>query len=269
MANHGPARRHRFVATWRWFLLLALIIAVFAMRAPARAQDMVTVASVQTTAMGPVQMEAVSKLDATPRSESEPSPRKVSVTSGFGKRRDPINKRKRLHKGVDISRPAGTEVFAWLEGVVAHKGWMGRYGLTVDILHENGLVSRYAHLKEAAVVSGQPIEAGQLVGLIGRTGRTTGPNLHFEVLVGNKRSDPRKLSIDFSQIVGELVAKSRHRPRPEDILRPEMPFAADQTDQLQNQQEEGDLLSAPTTWPPRQEEATYVESPIRLEEGTR
>lgn len=269
MANQGPARRHRFVATWRWLLILAFISAVFAMNAPAHAQDMPTMASVRTTAMGPVQMGAASKLDATPRSGTELPACKVSVTSGFGKRRDPINKRKKFHKGVDISRPVGTEVFAWLEGVVANKGWLGKYGLTVDILHENGLVSRYAHLKEAAVVSGQPIEAGQLVGLIGRTGRTTGPNLHFEVLVGNKRSDPRKLSIDFSQIVGDLAAKSRHRPRPEDILRPEMPFAADQTDPLQNQQEEGDLLSAPTTWAPRQEEAAYVESASRPEEGMR
>ena len=245
MANQGPARRHLFVTTWRWLLLLAFIIAVFAMRAPAHAQDVATAAPVQATVITPEKLETVSKLDAISLTETELSARKVRVTSGFGKRRDPINKRKKFHKGVDISRPAGTEVFAWLEGVVAHKGWMGRYGLTVDILHENGQVSRYAHLKQAAVVSGQPIEAGQLVGLIGRTGRTTGPNLHFEVLVGGKRSDPRKLPIDFSQIVGEIAGKVRHRPTPEDILRPETPFVDVPADALQSKQEEGDLLSIP------------------------
>lgn len=203
MANQGPAHLHMLVTTWRSILILAFIIAVLAMRAPTRAQDMSMTALVQKTAIGSGQLEVESKLDATPRSGAEPPTRKVSETSGFGKRRDPINKRNRFHKGVDISRPAGTEVFAWREGIVTRKGWMGKYGLTVDIQHENGLVSRYAHLKQAAVVSGQTIEAGKLVGLIGRTGRTTGPNLHFEVLVEGKRSDPRKLPIDFSQIVGE------------------------------------------------------------------
>ncbi len=245
MAHQGPARRHVIVTAWSWLLILAFVIAVFATRTPAHAQDVATAASVSATVLKPEQLETVSKLDATSWTEPELPARKVRVTSGFGKRRDPINKRKKFHKGVDISRPAGTEVFAWLEGVVAHKGWMGRYGLTVDILHENGLVSRYAHLKQAAVVSGQPIEAGQLVGLIGRTGRTTGPNLHFEVLAGGKRSDPRKLPIDFSQIVGEIAAKPPHRLRPEDILRPETPFVDVPADALQSKQEESDLLSIP------------------------
>ncbi len=247
MANQGPARRRTSLTTWRWLLTLGFILTVLASRTPARGETLPKAVPVQKTATGSEQTEAMSKMESgTPENGIEQPARKVSVTSGFGKRRDPINKRKKFHKGVDISRPAGTEVFAWLEGVVAHKGWMGRYGLTVDILHENGLVSRYAHLKQAAVVTGQPIEAGQLIGLIGRTGRTTGPNLHFEIVAGGKRADPRKLSIDFSQIVGEIAGKARHRTTPEDILRQEMPFTAGQADTLQSKQEEGSLLSIPT-----------------------
>lgn len=244
MANQGLARRHVLAAIGPWLLFLAVSLCLCALRVPAYAQSGSTAAS--DLSVQPENREAEARSAAAPEQDAASPPPKVSVTSGFGKRRDPINRRKRFHTGVDISRPAGTEVFSWQEGVVAHKGWKGKYGLTVDILHENGLVSRYAHLKQAAVVSGQPVAAGQLVGLIGRTGRTTGPNLHFEILVDGKRSDPRKQSVDFSQIVGESARKTRHIPTPEDILRQEMPFTAGPEDAFEGTLEAGDLLNAPT-----------------------
>lgn len=126
------------------------------------------------------------------------------VNSRFGRRRDPITRRRRFHKGVDIARPAGTEVHAWLGGVVLRADRMGRYGLAVDIRHDNGLVSRYAHLKQAAVSAGQEVETGQVIGLVGRTGRTTGANLHFEITQDGRRSDPNRLGVDFSRLVGPL-----------------------------------------------------------------
>jgi len=72
MAYQGPARRHVIVTTWSWFLLLAFIIAVFAMRAPAHAQDVATAAPVQATVITPEQLETVSKLDAVSLTETEP-----------------------------------------------------------------------------------------------------------------------------------------------------------------------------------------------------
>ncbi|MBI5520640.1 MAG: M23 family metallopeptidase [Desulfovibrio sp.] len=126
------------------------------------------------------------------------------VSSGYGKRRDPITRRRRQHTGVDIARPAGTEVYAWMDGVVLNRGRMKRYGLTVDIRHDNGKVSRYAHLKKATVVVGQEVEAGEVIGLVGRTGRTTGANLHFEIAQDGRRGDPSLMGIDFSRLVGPL-----------------------------------------------------------------
>ncbi|HWR05145.1 MAG TPA: M23 family metallopeptidase, partial [Humidesulfovibrio sp.] len=128
----------------------------------------------------------------------------AQVSSSFGTRRDPITRGRRFHKGVDITRPAGTEVYAWLGGVVLNAGRRGRYGLTVDILHGSGVVSRYAHLKRAAVAAGQDVEPGQVIGLVGRTGRTTGANLHFEIVQDGTRRDPSRLGIDFSRLVGPV-----------------------------------------------------------------
>lgn len=132
-----------------------------------------------------------------------PAPkRKVGASSGFGVRRDPINKRRDFHKGIDISRPAGTKVLAWSGGTVVKAGWMGDYGHTVDILHPNGVRTRYAHLRAVHVREGEKTRPGQVLGQVGRTGRTTGANLHFEVTVEGKLADPRKHLVDTSQIVG-------------------------------------------------------------------
>jgi murein DD-endopeptidase MepM/ murein hydrolase activator NlpD len=131
-----------------------------------------------------------------------PAPkRKVGASSGFGVRRDPINKRRDFHKGIDISRPAGTKVFAWSDGVVDKAGWMGDYGYAVDVLHSNGVKTRYAHLRAVHVREGQKLLAGQTLGQVGRTGRATGANLHFEIMVDGKVDDPRKHLLNVVRIV--------------------------------------------------------------------
>jgi len=116
----------------------------------------------------------------------------VSNSSAFGIRRDPITNRNKLHKGIDLSRPAGTAVFAWSDGVVERAGLHGAYGNTVEVRHTNGILTRYAHLQTMEVRPGQHIAAGETLGQVGRTGRTTGANLHFEVLVNGRHVDPRK-----------------------------------------------------------------------------
>lgn len=127
--------------------------------------------------------------------------RKVGASSGFGIRKDPINKRKDFHKGIDISRPAGTEVFSWSRGVVLKAGWMGDYGYAVDVLHAGGVKTRYAHLLAVHVREGQELLAGETLGQVGRTGRTTGANLHFEVTVEGRLVDPRDHLRDSARIV--------------------------------------------------------------------
>ena len=133
---------------------------------------------------------------------------KVEPSSSFGKRKDPINKRNAFHKGIDISRPIGTEVFAWSEGVVVQAQWLGDYGLTVDVRHPNGVKTRYAHLQQTNVREGQRLNKGQTIGQVGLTGRTTGANLHFEIMVAGKLSNPKKHLSDDIAIVGGQKRKS-------------------------------------------------------------
>jgi len=102
-------------------------------------------------------------------------------SSNFGVRLDPINGHSEFHTGVDIVAPIGTQVVAAAGGVVSYSGTMPEYGNVVDVDHDNGLTSRYAHLSKRLVKVGDVVMKGQLLALVGNTGRTTGPHLHFEV----------------------------------------------------------------------------------------
>jgi murein DD-endopeptidase MepM/ murein hydrolase activator NlpD len=102
-------------------------------------------------------------------------------SSNYGYRIDPINGRQEFHTGVDIVVPSGTKVTAAAGGVVSYSGTMPEYGNVVDIDHDNGLTSRYAHLSKRLVKVGDVVMKGQPIALSGSTGRTTGPHLHFEV----------------------------------------------------------------------------------------
>ncbi len=112
------------------------------------------------------------------------------VSSGFGTRSDPLGKSKKFHKGLDLTGPAGLPVLAYREGTVVFAGWKGAYGRVVDIDHGKGVKSRYAHLRAIAVKQGERVGEGHVVGQLGRTGRTTGNNLHFEMRVNGKPVDP-------------------------------------------------------------------------------
>ena len=143
-------------------------------------------------------------------SNSQQAAGKENFSSSFGKRSDPVSSRQKFHKGVDISRPIGTEVITWSEGVVARTGWLNGYGLTVDIVHPNGIKTRYAHLKLANVQMGQRLDEGQIIGQVGNTGRTTGANLHFEVMVAGKLTDPQNYLTEDFQIVGSKTTMKKN-----------------------------------------------------------
>lgn len=112
------------------------------------------------------------------------------MASGFGRRSDPINRRTAMHEGIDLAAPLRTPVVATGSGKVVFAGMRGRYGKLVEIDHGLGVRTRYAHLGVIRVAVGQRVAAGQRVGLVGRTGRTTGPHLHYEVLVDGKPDNP-------------------------------------------------------------------------------
>jgi murein DD-endopeptidase MepM/ murein hydrolase activator NlpD len=114
------------------------------------------------------------------------------VGSGFGFRSDPITGRRALHTGLDFPAPPGTAIAASAGGVVLFAAWHPEYGHTVELDHGNGLITRYAHCLKLAVKAGQMVKRGQLIGEVGSSGRSTGPHLHFEVLLDGVPQDPRR-----------------------------------------------------------------------------
>ncbi len=112
------------------------------------------------------------------------------ATSGFGWREDPIRKRKKFHRGDDIRAKSGTPVFSAGDGVVVLAGQQGGYGNVIYVDHGGGVVTRYGHLRRIETTLGSAIRAGQQIGQVGSTGRTTGPHLHFEVRLDGRAVDP-------------------------------------------------------------------------------
>ena len=114
------------------------------------------------------------------------------VGSGFGFRADPFTGRAALHTGLDFPAEAGTPVRAAAGGVVLSSAWHPEFGNLVELDHGNGLVTRYAHNSKVRVHVGDLVKRGQVVSEVGTTGRSTGPHLHFEVLLDGVPQDPAR-----------------------------------------------------------------------------
>jgi murein DD-endopeptidase MepM/ murein hydrolase activator NlpD len=114
------------------------------------------------------------------------------VGSGFGFRSDPFSGRGALHTGLDFPADTGTPVLAAAGGVVLNTEYHAQYGQMVEVDHGNGLVTRYAHGSKVMVKAGDLVKRGQVIAEVGTTGRSTGPHLHFEVLVDGVPQDPAK-----------------------------------------------------------------------------
>lgn len=112
------------------------------------------------------------------------------ITSGFGKRRDPLIGRSAFHAGIDMGLASGTPVHATGAGTVIRAGRNGGYGKMVEIRHASGLTTRYAHLSRILVKKGQAVSPGMVIAKSGTTGRSTGPHLHYEVRKGDKAVNP-------------------------------------------------------------------------------
>jgi murein DD-endopeptidase MepM/ murein hydrolase activator NlpD len=112
------------------------------------------------------------------------------ISSYFGFRTDPFTGRNAYHKGLDFAAPAGSQAVAVASGVVTYAKDRFGYGRVVEINHGNGYVTRYAHNQKLLVQVGDTVKKGQPIALIGSTGRSTGPHLHFEVLKQGRQIDP-------------------------------------------------------------------------------
>ncbi|HEY3704933.1 MAG TPA: M23 family metallopeptidase [Terracidiphilus sp.] len=134
------------------------------------------------------------------------------VASSFGQRQDPINGEGAFHPGIDIDAPKGTPVRAAGDGDVTGASLGAGYGKEVTINHGHDVMTLYGHLSAIAVVPGEHVTRGQVIGYVGQTGRATGPHLHYEVRVHSVPVNPHKyLRTSFQQIAGE-VGKSSTSP---------------------------------------------------------
>jgi len=136
--------------------------------------------------------------NATPadwlRANSAPNlwPVEGAITGSFGERIDPFNGEGAFHSGVDISASYGQAVIAPADGVVMFADFLGGYGRAVVLDHGHGISTRYGHLANFAVISGQSVHRGDTIGYVGLSGRSTGPHLHYEVRINDTPVNPHK-----------------------------------------------------------------------------
>jgi murein DD-endopeptidase MepM/ murein hydrolase activator NlpD len=122
--------------------------------------------------------------------EAFEKPVRGRLTSRYGYRRDPFTGKRSFHTGIDIANRAGSKIYAASSGRVIYTGSREGYGHTIIIEHNFGYRTYYAHLSEIRVTKGKAIRKGEVIGLIGSSGRSTGPHLHFEVWLRNRLIDP-------------------------------------------------------------------------------
>jgi murein DD-endopeptidase MepM/ murein hydrolase activator NlpD len=132
----------------------------------------------------------------------------VNFTSGFGVRSDPFRGYVAMHAGIDLAGPIGTPIYATADGIVDRSEWnSGGYGNLVEIDHGQGIQTRYGHMSRRIAVAGQHVHRGDLIGLMGSTGRSTGSHLHYEVRIDGRAVNP----IPFLQQGPSLVAMQQRR----------------------------------------------------------
>lgn len=106
------------------------------------------------------------------------------ISSQYGMRKG------KMHTGTDFAAPAGTHIYSWKSGTVTYAGWNGSYGNFIEVKHDDGTISRYAHLSGYAISNGASVSKGQLIGYVGTTGNSTGNHLHFEIKVNGNFVNP-------------------------------------------------------------------------------
>jgi murein DD-endopeptidase MepM/ murein hydrolase activator NlpD len=119
------------------------------------------------------------------------------LSSRYGNRKHPILDYNKMHRGVDFSAPVGTPIFASGDGIIEKAGWNGSYGRYIRIRHNGAYKTAYAHLSgfNKNIKVGQRISQGKVIGYVGSSGRSTGPHLHYEVLLNNQQINPMKVKL--------------------------------------------------------------------------
>ena len=109
-----------------------------------------------------------------------------------------------MHRGLDFKGPTGAPIYAAAKGTVSFVGRKSGYGKVVEIRHGNGMTTRYAHMSRFNTKRGEQVDAGEVIGAIGSTGRSTGPHLHFEVRINDRAVNPRPLLETAPDVLKEV-----------------------------------------------------------------
>ena len=181
----------------------------------------------EVTAIYGLRQNRLAKSAAAASAAAEPTPASIALTdepdqqplegrvgSGFGSRQDPINGEGAFHSGIDIEAPYGSPVRATADGEVTGTTMGAGYGRQIVLSHGHDVVTLYGHLSAMAVVPGQHVSRGQVIGYVGQSGRATGPHLHYEVRVHNVPVNPHKyLRMTYEQMAfndpGDAVPHTR------------------------------------------------------------
>jgi murein DD-endopeptidase MepM/ murein hydrolase activator NlpD len=142
------------------------------------------------------------------------------ISSGFGMRSHPVLGFNRMHQGIDFAAPTGTRVYAAADGTVVSAKREGGYGLMVRLRHAGGIETRYAHLSRItrALGAGRRVRQGDVIGAVGSTGLSTGPHLHYEVMVAGRAVNPSRHLQQAARLAGAELAAFRRRQRQLDLL---------------------------------------------------
>lgn len=146
--------------------------------------------------------DSLDEINRWRRSMPTVAPVRGILTSGFGYRSDPVSGRRANHAGVDIATAPGREVSAPAPGLVVQAGRVGGLGNSVSISHGYGVTTRYGHLSKISVVPGQRLEEGDVLGLVGSTGKSTGYHLHYEVRENGRAKNPIYYLLDWPRASG-------------------------------------------------------------------
>ncbi|TAL35939.1 MAG: hypothetical protein EPN97_06780 [Alphaproteobacteria bacterium] len=132
------------------------------------------------------------------------------LSSGFGMRRHPVLGYNKMHKGIDFAAPRGTPIYAAGDGVIEKAGRFSSYGNYVRIRHRAGLETAYAHMNgfRSGIHAGTRVKQGQVIGYVGTTGRSTGPHLHYEIMIGGKQVNPAGVKLAGGRSLGGKELKS-------------------------------------------------------------
>jgi murein DD-endopeptidase MepM/ murein hydrolase activator NlpD len=132
----------------------------------------------------------------------------VNFTSGYGTRSDPFRGTRAMHAGIDLAGPIGTPIYATADGIVGRSEYSGAYGNLVEINHGQGIQTRFGHMSRLIARPGQRVRRGELIGLMGSTGRSTGSHLHYEVRIDGRAVNPIPFIQSADTLPGQRVASA-------------------------------------------------------------